>query len=264
VLAALLVAPLSPLCLGDDLSVLKYSSYAGLAGVAYTSVFLARAGAAAALPVPALRVGAGTAVLANTLVVAFLCHYNALQYYQELEPAERSPRTYAKSAGAGALATAVVFGCTLFGGVAAFGGAALPNVLNNFGDTGGAALARLGTGVAILSGFPLMFAGLKVALDGAAPAWVARRGRRAATHVALLAAVGAAAAAASEDDVGLIIELLGSTLGVAAVYVVPGLAAARSAALPPAHKAAGGAVAAAGSLLAVGGSLLTYKTHAKH
>ena len=198
------------------------------------------------------------------LVVAFLCHYNALQYYQELEPAERSPRTYAKSAGAGALATAVVFGCTLFGGVAAFGGAALPNVLNNFGDTGGAALARLGTGVAILSGFPLMFAGLKVALDGAAPAWVARRGRRAATHVALLAAVGAAAATASEDDVGLIIELLGSTLGVAAVYVVPGLAAARSAALPPAHKAAGGAVAAAGSLLAVGGSLLTYKTHAKH
>ncbi|KAH8068655.1 hypothetical protein JL721_6514 [Aureococcus anophagefferens] len=121
VLAALLVAPLSPLCLGDDLSVLKYS-----------------------------------------LVVAFLCHYNALQYYQELEPAERSPRTYAKSAGAGALATAVVFGCTLFGGVAAFGGAALPNVLNNFGDTGGAALARLGTGVAILSGFPLMFAGLSL------------------------------------------------------------------------------------------------------
>ena len=93
-------------------------------------------------------------------------------------------------------------------------------MLNNFGDTGGAALARLGTGVAILSGFPLMFAGLKVALDGAAPAWVARRGRRAATHVALLAAVGAAAATASEDDVGLIIELLGSTLGVAAVYVV--------------------------------------------
>ena len=137
-------------------------------------------------------------------------------------------------------------------------------MLNNFGDTGGAALARLGTGVAILSGFPLMFAGLKVALDGAAPAWVARRDRRTATHVALLAAVGAAAAKASEDDIGLIIELLGSTLGVAAVYVVPGLAAARSAALPPAHKAAGGAVAAAGSLLAVGGSLLTYKTHAKH
>ena len=37
-------------------------------------------------------------------------------------------------------------------------------MLNNFGDTGGAALARLGTGVAILSGFPLMFAGLKAPL----------------------------------------------------------------------------------------------------
>ena len=44
---------------------------------------------------------------------------------------------------------------------------ALPNVLNNYdADSLGATVARLGTGVAILSGFPLMFAGLKAALDG--------------------------------------------------------------------------------------------------
>ncbi|KAH8066751.1 hypothetical protein JL720_12601 [Aureococcus anophagefferens] len=227
VLAALLVAPLSPLCLGDDLSVLKYSSYAGLAGVAYT------------------------------LVVAFLCHYNALQYYQELEPAERSPRTYAKSAGAGALATAVVFGCTLFGGVAAFGGAALPNVLNNFGDTGGAALARLGTGVAILSGFPLMFAGLKVAPaapPGSRARAAPRRTSRSSPPSAPRPRKRPRTTSASSSS--------SSARRSASPRSPSGPRRARSAA--PAHKAAGGAVAAAGSLLAVGGSLLTYKTHAKH
>ena len=196
------------------------------------------------------------------LVVAFLCHYNALQYYRELAPRQRTPRTYARAAGLGAALTALVFAGTLFGGVAAFGADSLPNLLNNFSDTAGAALARLGTGVAILSGFPLMFAGLKAALDGALPEWTDHRPRRVATHALVLAAVGATAAVASEEEIGLIIELLGSTLGCCAVYVVPGLCAARTSALPDAHRAAGACVAGAGALLSLGGSVLTFKTHA--
>ena len=110
-------------------------------------------------------------------------------------------------------------------------------MLNNYeADSLGATVARLGTGVAILSGFPLMFAGLKAALDGC---FKLRGPARPATHGALLAAIASVAATSSEDDIGLIIELLGSTLGVAAAYVVPGLCAARSGALEKKHRRSG-------------------------
>jgi len=46
-------------------------------------------------------------VLANTLVVAFLCHYNAVQYYRELR--DPTPRRYAQAVGAGCAVTGLVF-----------------------------------------------------------------------------------------------------------------------------------------------------------
>ena len=160
----------------------------------------------------------------------------------------------------GAALTALVFAATLFGGARAFGANALPNVLNNYdADSLGATVARLGTGVAILSGFPLMFAGLKAALDGC---FKLKGPARPATHGALLAAIASVAATSSEDDIGLIIELLGSTLGVAAAYVVPGLCAARSSALEKKHRRSGAAIALCGLGLCVGGTYLTLKTHA--
>ena len=160
----------------------------------------------------------------------------------------------------GAALTALVFAATLFGGARAFGSNALPNVLNNYeADSLGATVARLGTGVAILSGFPLMFAGLKAALDGC---FKLRGPARPATHGALLAAIASVAATSSEDDIGLIIELLGSTLGVAAAYVVPGLCAARSSALEKKHRRSGCVIAVGGMALCVGGTYLTLKTHA--
>jgi len=262
VLVALAVAPLAPLCLADDLSALKYSSFAGLAGVGFTALFLLSAGRVPAeAAVPALRVTPGSLVLANTLVVAFLCHYNAVQYYRELR--DPSPRRYAQAVGAGCAVTGLVFACTLFGGARAFGAAAQPNVLNNFGGGPGAACARLGTGVAILSGFPLMFAGLKAALAGAAPGWTGGAWWT-GVQAALLGAIVAVASVATEDDVGLIIELLGSTLGVAAVYIIPGLCAAVAPRLEAKHRAAGAALAAVGSVIAVGGTTLTLKTHGAH
>lgn len=109
-----------------------------------------------------------------------------------------------------------------------------------------------------------MFAGLKAALDGAAPGWTAVKWRRRLTHAGALAAVASVAANASEEDVGLIIEVLGSTLGVAAAYVVPGLCAARSDKIGRFHRNAGAALAAAGGLLCFGGTALTLKTHGGH
>ena len=98
VLGVLTCIPLAPLCLGDDLSVLKYSSLAGLLGIAYTASFIGRNGVTSdATPIPATQTCSGTLVLANTLVVAFLCHYNAVQYYRELAPRRRTPDKFRRA-----------------------------------------------------------------------------------------------------------------------------------------------------------------------
>ena len=179
--------------------------------------------------------------------------------YKVLRSVQRQDKTNTQVV-RGAALTALVFAATLFGGARAFGSNALPNVLNNYeADSLGATVARLGTGVSILSGFPLMFAGLKAALDGC---FKLRGPARPATHGALLAAIASVAATSSEDDIGLIIELLGSTLGVAAAYVVPGLCAARSSALEKKHRRSGALIAVGGMGLCVGGTYLTLKTHA--
>lgn len=271
VLAALVVMPLAPLCLGDDLSILKYSSYAGLGGVCFAAGYLLKLGIEAlAQPEPTsswlftakpeprppsspFRITPGTAVLANTLVVGYLCHYNALQYYRELRDA--SPPRYVRVVAAAIAATTFVFATSLVGGKWAFGTSTKPNVLNNLTPAPGATLAKLGTGIAILSGFPLMFAGLKAALDGALPDL--DDDSRVPLFVGCLAGVASAAAVATEEDVGLAIELLGSTLGVAAVYVVPGLAAYHIPQLPHHHRLAGAALAATGAVLAVASTALT-------
>ena len=98
VLGVLTCIPLAPLCLGDDLSVLKYSSLAGLVGIAYTASFIGKNGVTTDVaPIPATQTCSGTLVLANTLVVAFLCHYNAVQYYRELAPRRRTPDKFRRA-----------------------------------------------------------------------------------------------------------------------------------------------------------------------
>ncbi|KAJ8601355.1 hypothetical protein CTAYLR_004996 [Chrysophaeum taylorii] len=252
VIAALFAAPLAPLCLADDLSLLKYSSYAGLLGVAYTALFVLSSDHAAP-PIPLFKVSRRTPGLINALVVAYLCHYNALQYYAELRRA--TPTGYAKVVGAAFTLTNVVFSAMLLGGLAAFGTAAKPNILNNFGPSPAAGLAKLGTGLAILSGFPLMFAGLKAALDDTLVERFPRERKR--VYVAILVAIASVAAVATEEDVGLVIELIGSTLGCATAYIIPGVVAAFSAHLPVRHRYLGTAVAVVGGILSVASTCLT-------
>lgn len=283
VIVALFSTPLAPLCLGDDLSILKFSSYAGLVGIFYTVLYLVtplRGGGTPLAPLadedvawstvlssingtpikPQLRqlspwrVSSGTAVLLNTLVVAYLCHYNALQYYRELR--DTTVRRYASVAGSAALITTLAFAGAMIGGRAAFGSAAKPNILNNLPASTGAVLARLGTGVAILSGFPLMFAGLKSAIEG-----ILGKGDEEESHKPLysacLVAIASIATSANEEQIGLVIEFIGSTLGCMVCYVIPGLAAAFSADIPNLHRSLGAFLATAGSLLSAGA---TYHT----
>lgn len=243
VLASLFLGPLGPLCLLEDMSALKYSSYAGLVGVFFTALTLLSQTPTYS---PSLWATQGASTLMNSLVVAFMCHYNAVQYYRELN--KRTPGKYAKVVLRALAATASVFACSLFGGLVAFGHQAKPNVLNNLVPGPMTTLAKLGTGLAILSGFPLIFAGLKAAVPLPKVA-----------HTLVLLGIAGIAAVASEDDIGLVIELLGATVGVAAAYVIPGICAARSSSLPGKHRVGGAAVATSGGLLSLASTLLTLR-----
>jgi len=295
VILTLMAGPFIPLSLSDNLSALKYSSYAGLIGIIYTVLFIIFYGKPdSTLAQQRLRtvtsaknppnigffdISSGTAVLMNTLVVAFLCHYNAIQYYIEL----RNPRTlkkYGKITSIALCGTAIIFLAILFAGRNAFGHAALPNLLNNLPDNSiPAAIARLGTGVAIVSGFPLMFAGFKAALDAALPSLVPSDIKkeeviqnlpssftsiifealplRTTLHLVSLLFIGFAAAIATEEDIGLVIEIIGSTIGCAAAYIVPSIAAIATKSLPTFHRRAAFIIALTGSILSICSTYIT-------
>lgn len=173
---------LLPLCLLEDLSALKFSSLLGVAGIIYTfgfHIYRMKDGSYAAdgsmlqyvsskyaprWPEPKFttwKINTGTLMLANMLCVAFLAHYNAINYYGELENANASRYRSAIAAGFGIALT--VFAGMMIVGYSLFGSAAQPLILNNFAKTEDslATLARLATGLAIVFAYPLMFAGLK-------------------------------------------------------------------------------------------------------
>ena len=307
VLLSLMAFPLIPLSLLDDLAALKYSSFAGLAGILYTTIFVVLQGAKRTLDVvvtennnhessslvadaakfllywPFLpssgnaerampqmvttplrsglfQVSAGSAVLLNTLCVAFMCHYNAIVYYRELD--KETPTKYAKVSTMGVAFTALIFVCVMVGGRNAFGKDAMPNVLNNIPlESAFGAVARVGTGLAILSGFPLMFAGFKAAVDTALPLPPVSRFF---VNILTLFAVAFCAAVVDDKAIGFTIEILGSTLGCAAAYVIPAIAAARTQALPAIHRRLATLLASAGALLCLGSTYLTLSTPSAH
>ena len=98
-------------------------------------------------------------------VFTILCtsHYNAVKYYMELKG--RTVRKFGTVVGCGVLATAAVFVTIMLLGYATFGSNAQTLLLNNYNSTDAMAnTARALTGLAIVSGYPLMFSGLKSSL----------------------------------------------------------------------------------------------------
>jgi amino acid permease len=203
---------LLPLCLLEDLSALKFSSSLGAAGILVTVGFHVlrywdgsyQEGSQLLQSVPLpfqprrpgggtprgsgssgssggvlpswaelFRAGPGTLVLVNMLCVAFLSHYNAINYYGEFQqPAEaeaeggRNGGGYSRAVQLGFAGAALVFIIMMAAGYLLFGAAAQPLLLNNFPASADrlASVARLATGLAITFAYPLMFAGLKTSL----------------------------------------------------------------------------------------------------
>ena len=278
VLLSMTLFVLLPLCLLEDLSTLKFSSLLGAGGILYTVAFHALRlwdGSYAQgsemlqhvpakmlatwprLPLTAWKINSGTLVLINMLCVAFLAHYNAISYSEELENSTSQRYSSAIAVGFG-LSTAV-FLAMMFMGYQLFGEMAQPLLLNNFPlrKDSLATLARAATGLAITFAYPLMFTGLKASLfniiaacnkptgEFTQPAGDSQcsvtKGTQSTLTMqrplsadlstqtkrgAVLAAVTAITLIAlqcGEEDVSVVLGIVGSVLGCFVAYVLPGL-----------------------------------------
>jgi len=285
-----------PLCLTEDLSSLQFSSLLGVGGVAYTVLFhiisyvqgtysysdrgiYLQTITEKLKPVwpetrySLTRANTGTLVLVNMLCVAFLAHYNAINYYRELKNA--SPQRYSLAMGLGFGTAFIVFLSMMFLGYEIFGTAAQPLILNNFHRSQDllATIARVATGAAIVFAYPLMFAGLKASLFSLMPT-VIRENKlyRSEAIVVAVSAITSIAFQCAEEDVSLVLGIVGSLLGCGTAYVIPAVLALRNeqrkkrSGLPVNRgvEAANGVLLLSGVVFAVLGVWITLSTAADH
>jgi sodium-coupled neutral amino acid transporter 11 len=235
-----------PLCLMRDLSSLAIGSVIGTAGTLYTALFMSMRAfdgsyatggrfnslieqklkprfAAAAGPMMNFNVF----VLVSMLATAFLAHYNAPKFFQELAPpadgSSKLPRFNRVVVGAFGLA-ALLCGSIMSAGFSTFGAASQGFILNNYATADSLALmARLGISASIIFSFPLNFVGLRegvldlLKLKSRAQEAMVHR----ASTVLLLAAVSTVSLFLK--DLGLVVAFGGAILGSALVYVFPAL-----------------------------------------
>ncbi|CAM9375481.1 unnamed protein product [Ascophyllum nodosum] len=258
-LGLLSLFPVLPLCLMKNLNALQYTSFFGVVSILYTVSFVIKrsldgsyseAGrffeaieAKYRSPVPQpwdsvklWRVGPGLATLMNMSCVAFMCHYNGVKYYEELR--HRTVKKYAVTIGISMTICLGVFSLMMLFGYRTFGAAAQALILNNYhrADDPLASLARVATGCSILCGYPLMFAALKTSFFNAASEIADKLGDagkkisprfqndeelRLGCILSLMAVITTVACYQSEEDLGLIVGLIGAVLGSAANYIIP-------------------------------------------
>jgi len=205
--------------------------------------------------------------------VAFLAHYNAINYYRELKNA--SPQRYSLAMGLGFGTAFIVFLSMMFLGYEIFGTAAQPLILNNFHRSQDllATIARVATGAAIVFAYPLMFAGLKASLFSLMPT-VIRENKlyRSEAIVVAVSAITSIAFQCAEEDVSLVLGIVGSLLGCGTAYVIPAVLALRNeqrkkrSGLPVNRgvEAANGVLLLSGVVFAVLGVWITLSTAADH
>lgn len=101
----------------------------------------------------------GILILVNMLCVAYLAHYNAINYYKELTM--RTVSRYRQAVAIGYSISLLIFSALMIVGYNMFGLKSQPLLLNNFHKTDDvlATVARVSSGLAITFAYPLMFAG---------------------------------------------------------------------------------------------------------
>lgn len=260
VLSIVTVLAVLPLCLMEDLSGLAPTAAVGVGGILYTTLFTIKrcfdgtyinaepylgTMGQSAQPVFSDKLGlwnfniGGALVLVNLLGVAFLAHYNAITYYNELENA--TPERFKKAVYTGWTIVLGIFTSTMFAGYKLFGDTAQPLLLNNFHVTKDAlaGLARFCIGLAITFAYPLMFVGLKNSIFALFPSIFSKvetsknnltrngitKGSKQARTGAIVSVIGLITAIAmncGEEDVSFVLGIVGSVLGCGVAYVLPG------------------------------------------
>ena len=184
----------------------------------------------------------GSLVLVNMLCVAFLAHYNAINYSKELD--QSTPHRYGLAIASGFGIALSIFGLMMFVGYSLFGSSALPLILNNFPKSSDylATIARIAIGFSIVVAYPLMFAGLKssmiriLKLDTPVDSMVkenkqisvkdnqinSKKSIKTVAITTVLIIITSIAIKCGEEDVSLVLGIVGSVIGCSVAYVLPG------------------------------------------
>lgn len=173
----------------------------------------------------------GFAVLLAILATAFLAHYNAPNFFEQLAPdsnGNKEGRFFIMSV-MGFSAAALIFCMVMCGGFLTFGKASLGLILNNYAATDGLAiLARVAIAVSLITAYPLVFMGLRkqfVALTGEMGEKLYNESPRALT-ISLLAVV--TLVALNLRNLGTLAAFAGAIFGSFLVYVAPAVMVIRA------------------------------------
>lgn len=274
VLVGMTLFVLLPLCSMQDLSILSYTSLLGSGGLVYTVVFMTvRMFDGSYLPgghfhdtvAPYLHPNFAdapgwftvdawqTLTLVSLLSTAFIAHYNAPKFYEQL--ANRSPGRFSWISGVSFSIAIVFFLAFMVVGYLTFGTNSQGLILNNYSSSDmPATIARTAIGSSVVLTYPLAFTGLR---DGVG-AFVGSVNPRVLT-ITLLAMITGIALRVT--DIGFVNALQGAILGSTIIYCFPGLIMVFHA--QKANGRIGGTyilglfTASAGIVLAVTGTILT-------
>lgn len=238
VILAMTVGALLPLCSMKSLSALAPFSVLGLAGTMYTAIFMAiryfdksyLVGgkffadlATNARPVFSQRGGMNINfsifVLMSMLSTSFIAHFNAPQFYNELQ--NTSMPRFNKVVNTAFIGSIITFIFITAAGFLTFGGATAGFVLNNYaGNDVLATFARLAIGIAILTGYPFTFSALREGILDLAKITGEKRAKMfPSLTLGLLSVVTSLALVLK--DVGFVVSVSGALFGSALMFVVP-------------------------------------------
>lgn len=160
-------------------------------------------------------------ILLSMLTTSYIAHYNAPRFYHELKNPTPERFTHVVSVAFGI--STVFFMIIMCSGFLTFGASTQSFVLNNYSEQDSLAiLARLATGLAVITGYPFTFAGFR---DGLWELQGTSESRRDETHflrtVGLLGMLTMLALV--WKDVGMIVGLSGSLFGTWLLFIVPSI-----------------------------------------
>eukprot|EP00535_Pseudo-nitzschia_heimii_P002809 CAMPEP_0197184796 /NCGR_PEP_ID=MMETSP1423-20130617/10600_1 /TAXON_ID=476441 /ORGANISM="Pseudo-nitzschia heimii, Strain UNC1101" /LENGTH=495 /DNA_ID=CAMNT_0042635703 /DNA_START=89 /DNA_END=1576 /DNA_ORIENTATION=- len=230
---------LLPLCLMKNLSSLAPFSLVGSLGMIYTALAMAiryigkvytTTGIFGADNIPALRpnfgnVGAkgaltpSVAIFVSMLSTAFMAHFNAPKFYNELK--DKTLPKYYKVVSTSFAISISIFALVASIGFLTFGANSSGLILNNYSNRDGLMnLSRIAVAISLVFSYPLAFVGAR---DGVSDLLKMKNTEKSQNmlSVGLLAVITGAALII--PDVSFVMALAGATLGNGLIYIFPAL-----------------------------------------